>query len=173
MMMGHGMVPTQKFLNRGLRPSLSVDVETNVPNDMFTQMRSVISLQRAIIFNDKLAGKEDLPPFLNARDVLEFATIEGARANGLADKVGTLTPGKEADVIMLRTDRANVFPINDPIGAVVWGMDTGNVDSVFVAGKALKRNGQLLGVDLNRVRKMAYESRDYVVAKSGFKLPTI
>jgi cytosine/adenosine deaminase-related metal-dependent hydrolase len=104
---------------------------------------------------------------------LEFATIEGARANGLADKVGTLTPGKEADIIMLRTDRANIFPINDPIGAVVWGMDTGNVDSVFVAGKALKRNGQLVGVDLNRVRKMAYESRDYVVAKSGFKLPTI
>lgn len=173
MMMGHGMVPTQKFLNRGLRPSLSVDVETNVPNDMFTQMRSVISLQRALIFDRKLAGEENLPDFLNARDVLEFATIEGARANGLDHKVGTLTPGKEADLIMLRTDRANVFPINDPIGAVVWGMDTGNVDSVFVAGKALKRNGQLLGVDLERVRKMAYASRDYVVAKSGFKLPTI
>ena len=74
---------------------------------------------------------------------------------------------------MLRTDRPNIFPINDPIGAVVWGMDTSNVDSVFVAGKALKRNGQLLGVDLNRVRKLAYESRDYVVAKSGFKLPQI
>lgn len=173
MMMGHGMVPTQKFLDRGLRPSLSVDVETNVPNDMFTQMRSVISLQRALLFEKKLAGQENLPPFLTARDMLEFATIEGARANGLDHKVGTLTPGKEADIIMLRTDRVNVFPINDPIGAVVWGMDTGNVDSVFVAGKALKRNGQLLGVDLNRVRKMAYESRDYVVAKSGFKLPTI
>lgn len=173
MMMGHGMVPTQKFLNRGLRPSLSVDVETNVPGDMFTQMRSVISLQRALIFDRKLAGEENLPDFLNARDVLEFATIEGARANGLEHKVGTLTPGKEADIIMLRTDRANVFPINDPIGAVVWGMDTSNVDSVFVAGKALKRDGRLLGVDLDRVRKMAYASRDYVVAKSGFKLPTI
>jgi len=105
--------------------------------------------------------------------VIEYATIEGARANGLADKTGTLTPGKEADVIMLRTDRPNIFPINDPIGAVVWGMDTSNVDSVFVAGKALKRNGQLLGVDLNNVRKMAYDSRDYVVSKSGFKLPEI
>ena len=105
--------------------------------------------------------------------MIEYATIEGARANGLADKTGTLTPGKEADVIMLRTDRPNIFPINDPIGAVVWGMDTSNVDSVFVAGKALKRNGQLLGVDLNNVRKMAYDSRDYVVSKSGFKLPEI
>jgi 5-methylthioadenosine/S-adenosylhomocysteine deaminase len=173
MMMGHGMPPTQRFLDRGLRPSLSVDVETNVPNDMFTQMRSVISLQHAILFDQKLHGKEDLPPFVTTRDVLEYATIEGARANGLESKVGTLTPGKEADLIMLRTDRVNVFPVNDPIGAVVWGMDTGNVDSVFVAGRALKRNGQLLGVDLNRVRQMATESRDYVVKKSGFKMPTI
>ncbi len=173
MMMGHGLVPIQRFLDRGMRPSLSVDVETNVPNDMFTQMRSVISLQHALLFDRKLAGEENLPPFLTTRDVLEFATLEGARANGLADKTGSLTPGKEADVIMLRTDRPNIFPINDPIGAVVWGMDTSNVDSVFVAGKALKRNGQLLGVDLDRVRKMAYESRDYVVSKSGFKLPEI
>ena len=173
MMMGHGMVPTQKFLDRGLRPSLSVDVETNVPNDMFTQMRSIIALQHALVFDQKLAGKDNLPRFITTRDVIEYATIEGARANGLADKTGTLTPGKEADVIMLRTDRPNIFPINDPIGAVVWGMDTSNVDSVFVAGKALKRNGQLLGVDLNSVRKMAYDSRDYVVSKSGFKLPEI
>ena len=173
MMMGHGMVPTQKFLDRGLRPSLSVDVETNVPNDMFTQMRTVIGLQHALIFEQKLAGKENLPGFLTTRDMLEFATVEGARANGLLDKTGTLTPGKEADVILLRTDRVNVMPVNDPIGAVVWGMDTGNVDSVFVAGKALKRNGKLLNVDLDRVRQMATASRDYVVEKSGFKLPTI
>lgn len=173
MMMGHGTPPTQKFLDRGLRPSLSVDVETNVPNDFFTQMRSAISLQRVAIYEQMLQGKEDLPPVLNARDVLEFATIEGAKANGLEDKVGTLTPGKEADIIMLDTTRANIFPINDPIGAVVWGMDTSNVDSVFVGGKALKRNGQLLGVDLDRVRKIAYDSRDYVVKTSGFELPKI
>jgi cytosine/adenosine deaminase-related metal-dependent hydrolase len=173
MMMGHGTPPTQKFLNRGLRPSLSVDVETNVPNDFFTQMRSAISLQRVLIYEQMLEGKEDLPDVLNARDVLEFATIEGARANGLEDKVGSLTPGKEADIIMLDTTRANIFPINDPIGAVVWGMDTSNVDTVMVGGKILKRDGKLLGVDLARVRKTAYDSRDYVVKTSGFKLPTI
>lgn len=173
MMMGHGMVPTQKFLDRGLRPSLSVDVETNVPNDMFTQMRAVISLQHALLFERKLAGEENLPPFLTTRDVLEFATIEGARANGLESKTGSLTPGKEADIIMLRTDRPNIFPINDPIGAVVWGMDTSNVDSVWIAGVPKKRNGQLLGVDVKKLMDMAYASRDYVVNKSGFKLPTI
>ena len=173
MMMGHGMVPIQKCLDRGLRPSLSIDVETNVPNDMFTQMRSVIALQHALLFEKKLAGEGNVPEPLTTRDLIEFATIEGARANGLADKTGTLTPGKEADIIMLRTDKPNIFPINDPIGAVVWGMDTSNVDSVFVAGKALKRNGQLLGVDVNRLQQKAYECRDYVVSKSGFKLPQI
>lgn len=173
MMMGHGMVPIQKCLDRGLRPSLSIDVETNVPNDMFTQMRSVIALQHALLFEKKLAGEGNVPEPLTTRDMIEFATIEGARANGLADKTGTLTPGKEADIILLRTDKPNIFPINDPIGAVVWGMDTSNVDSVFVAGKALKRNGQLLGVDLKRLQQKAYECRDYVVSKSGFKLPQI
>ena len=77
-----------------------------------------------------------MPAPLTTRDLIEFATIEGARANGLESKVGSLTPGKEADIIMLRTDRVNVFPINDPIGAVVWGMDTSNVDSVWIGGKA-------------------------------------
>ncbi len=175
MMMGHGMPPIQKFLDRGLKPSLSVDVETNVPGDMFTQMRSVISLQHALLFDQKLQGKGNgnIPTPLTSRDILEFATIEGARANGLTDKVGTLTPGKEADLIMLRTDRINVMPINDPIGAVVWGMDTSNVDSVFIAGRAMKRNGELLHVDWNAVKKMVTEARDYVLRKSGFKLPQI
>ncbi|HCR71554.1 MAG TPA: amidohydrolase [Anaerolineae bacterium] len=173
MNMGHGMPPIQRFLDRGLKPSLSIDVETNMPNDMFTQMRSVHSLQKTMIFDKQLAGKRGLPSFLNSRDVIEFATIEGARANGLLDKTGTLTPGKEADLILLRTDRPNILPVNDPIGAVVWGMDTSNVDSVFVAGKALKRNGNLLNVNIDDLRNKAYQSRDYVVAQSGFKLPEL
>jgi cytosine/adenosine deaminase-related metal-dependent hydrolase/ribose/xylose/arabinose/galactoside ABC-type transport system permease subunit len=166
MMMGHGMPPIQKFLDRGLRPSLSVDVETNVPGDMFNQMRSVLGLQRAIA---TAQGKTPVA----AREVLEYATVEGARANGLDAKVGTLTPGKQADLIMLRTDRINVTPLNDPATAVVTGMDTGNVDTVLIAGRVMKRHGRLLHVDWPAVRRMAAESRDHVVAKSGFKLPSI
>ena len=173
MMMGHGMPPIQKFLDRGLKPSLSVDVETNVPGDMFTQMRSVMSLQHALSYDRQLTGDANAPEGITTREVLAYATIEGARANGLAQKTGSLTPGKEADVIMLRTDKPNVFPVNDPIGAVVWSMDTSNVDSVFVAGKAMKRNGELLHVDWNAVKKAVTESRDYVMKKSGFKLPPI
>ncbi|HEY3428429.1 MAG TPA: amidohydrolase family protein, partial [Acidimicrobiia bacterium] len=166
MMMGHGMPPIQKFLDRGLRPSLSVDVETNVPADMFNQMRSILPLQRAQAAH---AGKDPV----SAREVLAYATVEGARANGLDSKVGTLTPGKQADVIMLRTDRMNVTPLNDPATAVVTGMDTGNVDTVIIAGRVMKQGGKLLHVDWPAVRRMALESRDRVIEKSGFKLPKI
>ena len=173
MHMGHGWPPIQRFLDRGLRPSLSVDVETAVAGDMFTQMRSVLSVQRAQVHERMLHGEDHLPALLTPRDVLAFATVEGARANGLGNKVGTLTPGKEADLIMLRTDRLNVIPLNDPIGAVVMSMDTGNVDSVFVAGQPLKRNGLLVGIDLDRIGRIVTESRDYVVNTSGFTLPAI
>ena len=173
MQMGHGLPPIQRCLDRGLRPSLSVDVETTMSGDLFAQMRSVLTLQRALVNERRLQGEDNLPDVLTSRDVIEFATIEGARANGLDSKVGTLTPGKEADVIMLRTDRINVLPINDPIGAVVRGMDSSNVDSVFIAGTPRKRGGQLVNVDLARVRKLAYESRDYVISKANFPLPAI
>ncbi|HJR98353.1 MAG TPA: amidohydrolase family protein [Actinomycetota bacterium] len=166
MMMGHGMPPVQKFLDRGLHPSLSVDVETNVPGDMFNQMRSVLALQRAI------STAEDKTP-LTTREVLACATLEGARANGLDSKVGSLTPGKQADVIMLRTDRMNVTPLNDPTTAVVTGMDTGNVDTVLIAGRVMKRKGELLHVDWPALKRMAAESRDHVIGRSGFKLPSI
>jgi 5-methylthioadenosine/S-adenosylhomocysteine deaminase len=166
MMMGHGMPPIQKFLDRGLRPSLSVDVETNVPSDMFNQMRSVLALQRALAFAD---GKTPV----TAREVLTYATVEGARANGLEAKVGTLTPGKQADIVMLRTDRLAVTPLNDPAAAVVAGMDTGTVDTVLIAGRVMKRNGRLQHVDWSAVRRLAESSRDHVLAKSGFRPPKI
>ena len=166
MMMGHGLPPIQRFLDRGLKPSLSVDVETNVPSDMFTQMRSVLALQRALA-----AGQGKSP--ISARDVLEYATIEGARANGLDAKIGSLTPGKKADVIMLRTDRLNVTPLNDPATAVVTSMDTGNVDTVIINGRVMKQGGRLLHVDWPAVRRLASESRDFVIEKSGFKPPKI
>ena len=76
---------------------------------------------------------------ITARDVLAYATIEGARANGLDAKVGSLTPGKQADIIMLRTDRMNVTPLGDPATAVVTSMDTGNVDTVLIAGRVILR----------------------------------
>jgi cytosine/adenosine deaminase-related metal-dependent hydrolase len=165
-LMGHGNPPTQKALDLGIRPSLSVDVETSVPNDFFTQMRTVFSLQKNEVWAKKLAGDKDPPKFVTVREVLEFATVEGARANGLEKKCGTLTPGKEADVIMLRTDLLNTMPINNAVGAVVTSMTAQNVDTVLIAGKVMKRDGKLVGVDMNKVAKLARDaqSRNYKAA---------
>ena len=165
-LMGHGNPPTQKAIDLGIRPSLSVDVETSVPNDFFTQMRTIFSLQKNEVWARRLAGDKNPPKFLTVREVLEFATIEGARANGLDKKIGSLTPGKEADIIMLRTDRLNVMPMNNAVGAVVTSMTAAHVDTVLIAGKVVKRNGQLVGVDMKRIARLTREAqaRNYKAA---------
>jgi len=168
MAMRHGMPPIQQALDAGIRPSLSSDVETTMAADMFTQMRSVFTLQRALLNERSIRGEKELPPLLTSRDVIEFATLQGARADGLEAKVGTLTPGKEADIVMLRTDLPNTLPFNNAYGAIVTAMDTSNVDTVFIAGKAVKRDGKLLGVDLASVRRQAAASRDYLVGRLGW-----
>jgi 5-methylthioadenosine/S-adenosylhomocysteine deaminase len=168
MQMRHGMPPIQTALDHGIRPSLSVDVETNMAADMFTVMRSTFNLQRALINERAFSGEQNLPRLLTCRDVLEMATIEGARGSHLDHKVGTLTPGKEADIIMLRTDAINVTPLNNAPGAVVTLMDTSNVDTVFIAGKLMKRGGKLVGVDLNKLHRTIEASRDAVLTRAGY-----
>ena len=104
---------------------------------------------------------------LMTSDVLEFATIQGARAVGLEDRIGSLTPGKEADVILIDTNSLNLMPMNNPRGGVVMSAHPGNVDSVWVAGKRVKADGRLLDVDLAAVRRLVDDSRDYVFRTSG------
>lgn len=175
MQMGHGMPPIQKALDMGIRPSLSIDVETNQPTDMFTQMRACFALQRALINERNLFGgpEPDRKTLVTVRDVMEFATIAGAKANGLEDKIGTLTPGKRADVIMLRADKINVTPLNDVVGDVVLGMDTANVDSVFVDGRAIKRDGKLVNVDLPGLRQRAAKARTALFERAKIPMPTL
>src|ERR1700730_9385515 len=146
-----------------------LDVETSVPNDFFAQMRTVFSLQKKDVWDRRLAGDKNPPKFLTVREVLEFATIEGARANGLDRKIGTLTPGKDADIILLRTDRLNVMPMNNAVGAMVTSMNSGNVDTVLIAGKVMKRNGQLVGVDLDQLAKLGNTARDRLYANAKVK----
>jgi cytosine/adenosine deaminase-related metal-dependent hydrolase len=136
--------------------------------DPFTVMRAAFTLQRLNVLQRARKGEQNLPPLLTTRDVLEFATIEGSRCTKLEDKVGTLTPGKEADIVMLATDRINVWPLNNVPGAVVNLMNPMNVDAVFIAGKVRKWRGSLVGVDLPRVLRLAQEARDGVLRRAGF-----
>jgi cytosine/adenosine deaminase-related metal-dependent hydrolase len=167
MQMRHGMPPIQEALDHGITPSLSVDVETNMAADLFTVMRSTFLLQRALLNERVIAGEQNLPALVTSRQVLEMATIQGARDSHLDHKIGTLAPGKDADIIMLRTDTINVMPVNNAAGAVVTLMDTSNVDTVFIAGKLMKRNGQLVGVDLAKIRREVEASRVAVLMRAG------
>jgi cytosine/adenosine deaminase-related metal-dependent hydrolase len=168
MQMGHGLPPIQKVLDLGIRPSLSVDVETNQPTDMFTQMRACFALQRGLLNKDHLfPDTSHVSELLTARQVLEFATIEGARTNHLDHKTGSLTPGKQADFILLQTRALNVAPLNNPTAAVVLGMDTSNVDSVFVAGRALKWKGSLVGVNVDRLLAQLGSAHEALMARAG------
>jgi 5-methylthioadenosine/S-adenosylhomocysteine deaminase len=110
---------------------------------------------------------DDLPAPLTTRDVLRFGTVNGAKALRLDRKVGSLTPGKEADIIILDATRINVAPLNQVPGAVVSLMDRTNVETVIVAGKVRKWKGELLDVDLPHLRQQLEASRDYLFAAAG------
>jgi 5-methylthioadenosine/S-adenosylhomocysteine deaminase len=165
MLMDITMPLLQEALDVGVRPTLSIDAETNVPTTMFPQMQLCLAAQRVALTQRKALGEKDLPKMISARDVIEFATIEGAKACGLESKTGSLTPRKQADIVMLRKNAINVLPVNDPLAAIALGMDASNVDTVLVAGIARKRNGQLVGIDLKRVAALAGQSRDYLGSK--------
>jgi cytosine/adenosine deaminase-related metal-dependent hydrolase len=163
---GYGSPPIQELIDGGIRPGLGVDRESVAPGDMFAQMRQTISLQHATVFHRKLAGKGALPKLMTTRDVIRFATVDGARIAGLAASTGSIEPGRRADIVVLRTDKPNIWPINDPIGAVVWGMDTSNIDRVIVAGRTLLERGGL-GADVADAGRLATRARERVAAAAG------
>jgi cytosine/adenosine deaminase-related metal-dependent hydrolase len=170
MAMGHGLPAIQEALDHGFRPSLSSDHGVAIAQDFFGVMRSTYTLQRLLILQRARRGEQNLPPLLSCRDMLEFATIAGARCANLDSKVGTLTPGKEADIVMLRTDRLDVWPLNNAPMAVVNLMNPAHVDTVFIAGKVKKWRGNLVGVDTSSVLRIVEEARDGVVRRAGFQM---
>src|SRR5215470_9262412 len=110
---------------------------------------------------------DDTPPLLTTRDVLRYGTMNGAKALRLDSKVGSLTPGKEADIIILDAMALNVAPLNQVPGAVVSLMDRTNVETVIVAGKVVKWKGSLLGFNIPQLRQQLEASRDYVFAAAN------
>jgi cytosine/adenosine deaminase-related metal-dependent hydrolase len=165
MLMGHGVPPTGRLVARGVRPSLSIDVVSSVPGDMFTQMRTALVQERILAFTE--TPDTAFAPTLTHRDVLEFATIDGARACALDNRIGTLTPGKQADIVLIRTDQVNTAPVVDPVATVVIAADTSNVDTVFVAGRIVKQHGRLTRVDLARLLDRLDDARDHLLANAG------
>jgi cytosine/adenosine deaminase-related metal-dependent hydrolase len=159
---GIGDIPFDRLLAAGIRPSLSGDTETKCAGDMFTQMRHAFAYYRSWMGGGHSKAK-GAPETMTMRDVLEFATLAGAKATGLESKIGSLTAGKQADIVMIRTDDINLAPVSDAVGAIVLAAHPGNVDSVYVAGRAVKKGGKLLSVDLDQVRDRALNSQKFVL----------
>jgi len=171
MNMAHGTPPIIKALQLGFRPSLSTDVECTLTADLFTQMRTAMALQRMFVNANKL-GETNMPPtqglrLATTRDAIEWATLNGARDLRLDKKVGSLVPGKEADIIILDAEAINVAPLNHVPGAVVSLMDRTNVETVIVAGQVRKWKGRMKNVNLIRLRRELEDSRDYLFAQAG------
>jgi cytosine/adenosine deaminase-related metal-dependent hydrolase len=135
--------------------------------DFFTQMRAALTFQRSLVNEAALAGQSLLPELLTSRDVIRFATIEGAKCLRLDDRIGSITPGKEADLILLNTRTLNMSPLNFVPGAIVTLMDRSNVDTVLVAGSIRKWRGTLLNTDLPKLRAELEASRDYLFGAAG------
>ena len=175
--MGHGFLATLKLIGVGVRPSISIDIVTSIAGDMFGAMRMLLAGTRAVVNDAALRQRRIVDPLpLMSRDVLEFATVQGARARGLEARTGSLTPGKEADIVLIDTDSLNLMPINNPHGVVVECAHAGNVDTVIVAGRIVKRDKRLLGVDLQRMRARVDAARDVLfrradVSSDGSWLP--
>lgn len=149
-------------LSVGIRPGLSIDVEVALASDMFTQMRALHAIQRMRAVNAAY-GTDQQPSRITTHDVLDFATLQGARANGLAAVTGSLTPGKKADLLVIQAEDLNNMPLNDPIGTVVLGSDARNISAVLINGEPRKWDGRVLDVDLAALRGEVQASREYVL----------
>jgi cytosine/adenosine deaminase-related metal-dependent hydrolase len=172
--MGHGWAPAQVAEDLGIPIGLSSDVATTASSDQFTQMHAIFASERArrhsIAWDEDLDGNTPTPDLITARQVLRWATLDGAKVAGIEDRAGSITPGKKADLVIIDTKGVNVAPVIDPVAAVVCAADISNVDTVIVDGKILKRDGKLLA-SLDGPRRDVESSRDYLVGTFGAPEP--
>ncbi len=159
----------QTAWNHGIKPGFSVDNETSYSTDMFMEMRVALYLQRAVARNKRFSGDPNPPKPLMVRDVLYCATMGGAHCAGLDDKVGSLAPGKEADLIMIRADDINLYPSNNAVGTVVQAAERSNIDTVIIGGRVRKYRGEVVGLDMKRLKAMVEESRNHLFTAVGYR----
>lgn len=166
MQMGHGFPATGRLLKAGIRPTFSIDVCSSNGGDMYGTMRTAIGMQRALDNAPSVETGEVLERIgLSVTEVVRFATIDGANAAGLGHRTGSLEVGKAADIVVLDNRSLALTPMNNPIGAVVYSAHPGLVRDIFVQGKQVKKDGVLVGVDIDTLRTRAEASRDYIVGE--------
>ena len=170
MQMGHGWAPAQTAEDLGIPVGLSSDVATTASSDQFTQMHAIFASERGrkhqAAWDADPTDPNDTTNLITSRQVLRWATLDGARVAGIGDRTGSITPGKKADLVIIETKSPNIAPVIDPVGAVVCAADISNVDLVMVDGNILKRNGKLVA-NIGGARRDVEASRDYLVGTFG------
>jgi 5-methylthioadenosine/S-adenosylhomocysteine deaminase len=167
--MSHGIPLTGRLRELGVQPSIGVDVESNISGDMFTIMRMTMQTQRNLD-NQSIAQKTKLPAqklSIKPIEALAWATIDSARALQLDKKVGSLKPGKQADLIFINKNDLNLFPVNNAVEAVVFHANGSNVDTVMIAGKIKKKNGKLNYRGIEKKKDLLARSSHRIL--KGFK----
>ncbi|GLY65556.1 amidohydrolase family protein [Amycolatopsis taiwanensis] len=166
---GQGYPPTWQLRRHGIEVSLSMDTSVWWSGDLFSAMRATLSADRSREHLEAHgAGETVVHNKLRSRDVVEWATIGGARALGLDEKIGSLTPGKQADLVLIHNDRSPVmFPILHPYGHVVYQAGRGDVHTVLVNGKVVKYRHELVGIDLDRARGPVAATVEYARKEMG------
>ncbi|MGQ4601235.1 amidohydrolase family protein [Nocardia sp. R6R-6] len=160
-------VPYRNALLGGIQPSLSTDCVVATASSMYTNMRVALTVGRRELNQGALTDYNLVPSQrLSVRDVFRWATIEGAKALGLDGQVGSLTPGKLADLVLVDTAALNMAPVLDPVGSLVKHANTGNVDTVILNGAVRKRGGKLVAVDVRRLVAEIEESKNHLTAES-------
>src|SRR5271170_2500907 len=159
----------QQAINHGLKPALGIDLDTAFGSDLFGEMHALFGQQRSAMRYRRFRGEAGVPAPISVGSVLKAATVNGARAAGLESKIGTLTPGKQADIVMVRTDGVAVLPVTHAIGTIVQAVERSDVDTVMVAGTIRKRAGKLVGVDVAKLTADVTASRDFLLEASGYR----
>ncbi len=143
MKLGSGIAPIQGFIDAGIRVGLGTDgCASNNNLDMFQEMDMTSKLQKVNCLD---------PTVLDAASVLKLATIEGDRSLGLDDRIGSIEPGKDADLIVIDTNAAHMTPLYTPVSHLVYSGAGAVVRDVMVAGRMIVENGKITTFDINEV----------------------
>ncbi|WP_319457019.1 MULTISPECIES: amidohydrolase family protein [unclassified Mycobacterium] len=166
--MGHGWPPIGRLIAGGVWPNIGIDTCLAVGGDQFTAMRFALAIPRAQRNQDALAsGENPWEVVLTTRDALRMATIEGARALGQENRIGSIAVGKQADLVTINTAHPSMTPVIDPVASVVHSASRTVVSDVFIAGRHVKKNGQLVGADVARLHAEATQAAAELLQRCG------
>ncbi|TWI72939.1 amidohydrolase family protein [Bradyrhizobium huanghuaihaiense] len=160
MIQGHGLPITGRLLKRGVRPTIGIDLESVLAGDLLSVARVALSMQRALdnAASHKASGTIPATTTIPVREALRWITTEGARMLGREHQIGSLTPGKLADLVIINASDLNLYPVHDPVATVVMQTSLANIEAVMIGGAWKKQNGRLLVEALDAKKELLAQS---------------